>query len=796
MSDDNNGWKSVDHSQKDNEKATQNKNDDESQVSEDSKRYSTLKKRKKSAKTRLTRARNQIAILTTGHPSSKTEIRRVINTIRGECDIIEKIIHAMKEIAAISDYEFDGTDADMVIDNLDNELTEILKSADVSIKAALDDVNQRLLNGEDESKASTILSSEPSIKSNRVKSVQTHSKSKNSDSRKQQQEVDEANERLRSLEEEQHGLEEELQRKSNACELNRQRIEDARSIVLLNEARLKDSKKQEETAATRKMKLPTGENSNRVSLRQLHKGLLSPKPTNVKLKGVTLPTFSGEDKSEYEAWKAAFTSVVDDSVIPIKEKMLRLLGCLSGKAHETVKDLGFTNSAYERAKEKLERKYGGKRRQTLSQLSTLRALPKVKRHNLEDLENLLTILDRILVALRDDDPDGELRSNHLSLAVKEKLPEDYVRDYKYWLLEQTKQDCFETLVEWLETRVQIMEEAREETGDFQKRSDQKQKGRRHQRGFNTSEKVRTCIVSKCKVDHPPWVCGHFKELSVPERKQLIARSGRCFRCLAIGHHSRNCARSRECGVDGCKSTRHSSYLHKPVSLPTSRHQSTEEVTPRNSTNISSSSGPSQVERISLMILPAFIENESRRLKVNVMLDPCSTGTYVTEGAAEELRLQGDMQNLTISGTAGTEVKTDSRRVKFTVTSTNRRFSSTVEANVLDDITGSTPAFKWNDLKRNWSHLKSIPFESVANRRQVDVLIGSDHPIFHQVFREVPGKQGNEPIARLTKLGWVCFGPTEACQLRQQSRSHLSVRTYRTDSAAVETNTLMRKLNFH
>ena len=48
-----------------------------------------------------------------------------------------------------------------------------------------------------------------------------------------------------------------------------------------------------------------------------------------------------------------------------------------------------------------------------------------------------------------------------------------------------------------------------------------------------------------------------------------------------------------------------------------------------------------------MILPAFIENESRRLKVNVMLDPCSTGTYVTEGAAEELRLQGDMQNLTI-----------------------------------------------------------------------------------------------------------------------------------------------------
>jgi hypothetical protein len=143
MADDENGGKSVDYSQKDNEKAAQSKNDDGSQVSEDSKRYSTLKNRKKSAKTRLTKARNQIAILTTGRPSSKTEIRRVIKTIRGECDIIEKIIHAMKNLAAISDNEFDGTDADTVIENLDNELAEILKSADVSTKAALGHVNER-----------------------------------------------------------------------------------------------------------------------------------------------------------------------------------------------------------------------------------------------------------------------------------------------------------------------------------------------------------------------------------------------------------------------------------------------------------------------------------------------------------------------------------------------------------------------------------------------------------------------------------------------------------------------------
>ena len=31
----------------------------------------------------------------------------------------------------------------------------------------------------------------------------------------------------------------------------------------------------------------------------------------VKLKGVELPTLAGEDKTDYESWKAAFMSIVD-----------------------------------------------------------------------------------------------------------------------------------------------------------------------------------------------------------------------------------------------------------------------------------------------------------------------------------------------------------------------------------------------------------------------------------------------------------------------------------------------------
>ena len=66
----------------------------------------------------------------------------------------------------------------------------------------------------------------------------------------------------------------------------------------------------------------------------------APLHSQVKLNGVQLRTFSGDDTTNFEARNAAFTSVVDETNMPIKEKMLRLQNCLEGKALETVKDLG------------------------------------------------------------------------------------------------------------------------------------------------------------------------------------------------------------------------------------------------------------------------------------------------------------------------------------------------------------------------------------------------------------------------------------------------------------------------
>ena len=116
-------------------------------------------------------------------------------------------------------------------------------------------------------------------------------------------------------------------------------------------------------------------------------------------------------------------------------------------------------------------------------------------------------------------------------------------------------------------------------------------------------------------------------------------------------------------------------------------------------------------------------------------------------------------------------------MELTVANLDGRFSSPLLAHVLDNIAGETPAIPWAKMKKKWPHLCHVPFGKVSGRRQVDVMVGSDHSVFHHVLKEAYGNQPNDPVARLTNLGWVCFGPTLTLEFHRNSRSHF-ISTYR------------------
>ena len=80
-----------------------------------------------------------------------------------------------------------------------------------------------------------------------------------------------------------------------------------------------------------------------------------------QLKKVSIPKFSG-DVRQYETWMATFNACIENSNVSDQLKLLHLRKCLSGEALNVIDGLGYSMSAYKIAKERIERKYGGEKR--------------------------------------------------------------------------------------------------------------------------------------------------------------------------------------------------------------------------------------------------------------------------------------------------------------------------------------------------------------------------------------------------------------------------------------------------
>jgi len=74
--------------------------------------------------------------------------------------------------------------------------------------------------------------------------------------------------------------------------------------------------------------------------------------------------------------------------------------------------------------------------------------------------------------------------------------------------------------------------------------------------------------------------------------------------------------------------------------------------------------------------------------------------------------------------------------------------------VIKQISTGITVCEWEKFKQNWDHLRDIPFHAVGRNDGIDILIGANFIRLHRAIREVRGN-GNDPVARLTPLGWTC-----------------------------------------
>ena len=280
-----------------------------------------------------------------------------------------------------------------------------------------------------------------------------------------------------------------------------------------------------------------------------------------QLKRVRMPVFYG-DKRLYQSWKAAFLACIDAAPATAEYKLLQLRQYVAGEALNSINGLGHSAQAYQVAKERLERKFGGKRRQVLIYFEELEHFPQIRVGNPNDLEQFADILDNAVLKLQESGKHHELGDGFLYITLQRKLPQSMLASYHRWLYENRVSESVIALKTWINQESEFQTIANETIHGFICTSaDTHISENEEPRTFcgetlnirSVQEKI---LCSLCGANHCIWKCQKYLQKSVPERWKFAKLLRLCYRCLAEGHLGNICPRSRQCGQNGCQKLHH------------------------------------------------------------------------------------------------------------------------------------------------------------------------------------------------------------------------------------------------
>ena len=166
------------------------------------------------------------------------------------------------------------------------------------------------------------------------------------------------------------------------------------------------------------------------------------------LKRVQMPVFYG-DKRLYQSWKAAFLACIDAPPVTAEHKLLQLRQYVAREALHAIDSLGHSAYAYEAAKERLERKFRGKRRQVLIYFEDLGNFPQIRDGNAKDLEQFADLLDSAVISLNGAGKQTELGDGFLYITLQRKLPQSMLASYHRWVYENNISESVSTLKTWV-----------------------------------------------------------------------------------------------------------------------------------------------------------------------------------------------------------------------------------------------------------------------------------------------------------------------------------------------------------
>lgn len=261
---------------------------------------------------------------------------------------------------------------------------------------------------------------------------------------------------------------------------------------------------------------------------------------------------------------------------------------------------------------------------------------------------------------------------------------------------------------------------------------------------NSSNEVRKqelkCPV--CQQAHSIQNCKTFLDKEVTKRYQIANEERLCFSCLSSAHPIYKCKSRRICNTNGCIKKHHPLlHLEAPKKIEMISHISNSKKT-------------------LLRIIPVTLQGPSGEISTFALLDSASTASIIHNSIAEELGLVGKNEPLCLQWANGEQVnEKDSRKVSVQISGKNEMKSFTLKnLRTVNELPLLMQTVDKEELKKKWSYLKDIKFESFKDARPT-IIIGEDNNLL-MVTRNVIHGGWNSPVATKTWLGWAISGNTE------------------------------------
>ena len=487
----------------------------------------------------------------------------------------------------------------------------------------------------------------------------------------------------------------------------------------------------------------------------------SPQKSDVRLKKMSLPTFSGlrKDWPEFKTvWKQLAEAAYSNKTALAHE----LKRCVRGEATQRIKSVYVTRpEAYDTMWRKLEAYYDDTSATVQVALEDLHKLKPVSEgdykalvefvDSVESSYSQLEELDQLnTLTMRDVDYVNGLLPNHLKI--------EWIRKYHDMSVTQKIQP-FKPFMKFLErereavARLAEHQSRRRRVPDQPKVTEHRSKGSAFYGSSQDVKKFYHCAFHrKDTIKHTTGNCKEFQKLSIVKKYEVLKQVRACFICFG-DHMKQRCPNKKSCSLCGNEG-------HHPLLC-----QSTTEEKEKNSPNIAqveAAAHTSQTTGLALYpIQQATVCGTGK--SVTIFCDSGSDTSYITHRAADRIKAK-KLKNYTLDVTTmGKVEKTyNTKQYEFSLkTVTGKKVD--IIAYGMDSITGPVSQL---DLKTVAQLFPKYDANSLQRKsRCVDILLGCDYFGLHPKKEEA--KSGDHLSIMSGEFG-VCLQGTNP-DLREETR---------------------------